>query len=272
MPAFQSLIPRIATAPRRLQLQGRMPTSSLRLSTLTLILAACWPGTPAPHRLTGTVASPAVWGVLELPKAPGPHPAVVLLPGSNGWRPDYARFARTFADSGFVALAIDYYAETGRGGSLDNGDRLWHTWQATVRNAVTYLYALPEVAGKPIGLVGYSRGAFLAISMAAAAPEVHAVVDFYGGGSDDDPPEAAIPTFPPVLILHGEADSIVPVRLAHRLYDRMRAHGGQVEMHLYPGAEHVFNAPWASTYSSQDAADAWARSVGFLRRQLGSTP
>jgi carboxymethylenebutenolidase len=94
------------------------------------------------------------------------------------------------------------------------------------------------------------------------------VVDFYGGGSDEDPAEARIPHFPPLLILHGEADSDIPVALAHRLYDRLRAHGGEVEMHLYPGAEHVFNGPWASGYSARDAADSWARTIDFLRRRL----
>jgi dienelactone hydrolase len=193
---------------------------------------------------------------------------VVLLPGSYGWRPDYARFARTFADSGFVALAIDYYAETGRGAGPAEESRNWPTWQATVRNAVAYVDTLAAVSGRPIGLVGYSRGAFLAISVATSAPPVKAVVDFYGGGSDEDPPEARIPQFPPLLILHGEADDVVPVALAHRLYERLRAHGGDVEIHLYPGAKHVFNAPWASTYSKSDAMDAWRRTIAFLKHRL----
>lgn len=237
------------------------------LLALSLAFAACTRA-PSPHRLTGPGVSPAVWGVLELPSSPGPHPAVILLPGSYGWRPDYARFARTFADSGFVALAIDYYAETGRGNSPAEERGHWPTWQATVGNAVSYLEATPAVAGRPIGLVGYSRGAFLAISVADSAPSVGAVVDFYGGGSDADPPENRIPQFPPLLILHGEADTDIPVALAHRLYQRMRAHGGDVEMHLYPGAEHGFNAPWSPSYSEPDASDAWHRTIIFLKRRL----
>lgn len=245
-----------------------MQVSRLRLIALPLVFAACSSSVPTPHRLTGSGVSPAVWGVLEVPSSPGPHAAVVLLPGSYGWRPDYARFARAFADSGFVALALDYYAETGRGASPAEESRNWPAWQATVRNAVAYLEATPAVAGRPIGLVGYSRGAFLAISVAASAPPIRAVVDFYGGGSDADPPEDQIPQFPPILILHGEADSVVPVTLAHRLYERMHAHGGDVEMHLYPDAQHVFNAPWASSYSQPDAADAWRRTIAFLKRRL----
>ncbi len=247
-----------------------MRVTRLPLLALPLVLAACTNQALTPHRLTASGISPAVWGVLELPSGPGPHPAVVLLPGSYGWRPDYARFARTFADSGFVALAIDYYAETGRGRSPAEESRNWPTWQATVRNAVAYLAVHPAVAGRPVGIVGYSRGAFLAISVADSAPLIRAIVDFYGGGSDADPPEGRIAEFPPTLILHGEADTEVSVALAHRLFDRLHSHGGDVEMHLYPGAQHVFNAPWASAYSEPDATDAWHRTIAFLKQHLAT--
>ncbi|MEO5799244.1 MAG: dienelactone hydrolase family protein [Gemmatimonadales bacterium] len=237
---------------------------------LSLLLAACTSVAPRTQRLTGPGVSPGVWGVLELPHTPGPHAAVILLPGSYGWRGDYAGFAKTFADSGFVALAIDYYAEAGRGDTPAQEQRNWSAWQATVRNAVAYLDTLPQVSSGHIGLVGYSRGAFLATSVAGSLPPIGAVVDYYGGGSDDDPSVEQIPKFPPLLILHGTADAEVSVDLAHRLYDRIKANGGTVEMHLYPGAGHVFNGPWAATYSAPEAADSWMRTISFLREKLAA--
>jgi carboxymethylenebutenolidase len=245
--------------------RGHMPV--VRLLALPLILAACTNGA-SPRLLTGAGVAPAVWGVLEVPASPGPHPGVILLPGSSGWRPDYARFAKAFADSGFVALAIDYYGETGRGESHEEENRNWPAWQATIRNAVTYLGVTPAVGGRPIALVGYSRGAMLAISVGASDPPIAAIVDFYGAGSDDDPPDNQISHFPPLLILHGDADSNIPVALAYRLYDRLHARGGDVEMHVYPNAEHGFNAPWAPGYSQPQATDSWARTIGFLKHRL----
>ena len=44
------------------------------------------------------------------------------------------------------------------------------------------------------------------------------------------------------------------------------AAGGQVEMHLYPWAEHAFNAYWAPWYSPEADADAWERMTDFLAR------
>ena len=242
-----------------------MPTSHLLV--LPLALAACNTG-PSPRLLTDPAITPGVWGVLEVPATPGPHPGVILLPGSGGWRSGYTRFAKAFADSGFVALAIDYYAVTGQGDTREDEMRNWPAWQATIRNAVSYLVATPAVAGQPVAVVGYSRGAMLAISVGASAPPTAAIVDYYGAGSDDDPPDNLMTTFPPLLILHGSADSNIPVGQAHRLFDRIHARGGDVEMHLYVNAEHGFNAPWSAGYSKAEANDSWGRTIDFLKRKL----
>jgi carboxymethylenebutenolidase len=108
----------------------------------------------------------------------------------------------------------------------------------------------------------------LAISVGASDPPISAIVAFYGAGSDEDPPDGLMANFAPLLILHGEADSDIPVALAHRLHDRIHAHGGDVEMQLYPNAEHGFNAPWAPGYSQAEATDSWSRTIDFLNRKL----
>lgn len=240
-----------------------------RLQVLALLLgsAACTDRS-SPSRLTGTGVTPAVWGVLRVPTSPGTHPGVILLPGSSGWHADYATFAKALADSGFVALAIDYYGETGRGNSRAGEIRRWPVWQATIRNAITLLSNASTVAGKPIALIGYSRGAMLAISTGASRPTITAIVDFYGAGSDDDPADSQIAHFPALLMFHGEADSNISVDVARRLYDRLHAHGADVELHVYPNTGHGFNTPWSPGYSSAAAADSWARTVAFLREKL----
>lgn len=223
-----------------------------------------------PERLSGPEVSPAVWGILERPRTPGPHAGVILLPGSAGWRPAYADLARMLADSGFVTLALDYYAETGPA-AVGSEDKLrkWPQWQATVRNAVAYLQASAPLSGRPVGLVGYSRGAFLAVSVASSVPAIAAVVDFFGGGGGGTQSlEQEVRDFPPLLILHGEADNVVPVSFAYQLRDAVIAQGGEVELHVYPGAGHAFSAPFSSTYSEPAASDALARTIEFLRRRL----
>lgn len=251
--------------------QGLWPPARLqaRLVLCLLVATACRPVSRAP-RLPGADGSPAIYGTLTLPTTPGPHPAVILLPGSAGWRPEYERLAKPFADSGVVALTLDYYGEVGRGVTRGQEKENWPAWQATIRNAVTWLQKSPAVAGQPVALVGYSRGAMLAISVGDSAPRVAAIVDLYGAGSDDDPPTDHLRTFPPLLILHGDADSNMPVALARRLYDRLHANGADVEVHIYPGAGHAFDLPWSPAYSPEAAADAWRRTIAFLRLRLAA--
>ena len=237
---------------------------------LALVLLARPASAQQPQRLTDTTVSPGVFGVLATPAITGRHPAIVLIPGSAGWRPAYAQLAQLFADSGFVTLAIDYYPETGRDSSRADKLRMWPVWQATIRNAIHYLQQLPMVSPQRVALVGYSRGASLAVSAARTEPAVRAVVDYYGaGGAGPDSLYVEVRDFPPLLILHGDADSLVPVQAAYDLRDRVLAHGGEVELHIYPGAQHGFNAPWAA-YSPAAAQDAWRRTMVFLRKQLGN--
>lgn len=240
------------------------------LALLLIILA--WPANVQAQqpRLLSPPGAPEVWGELVTPATPGPHPAVILLYGSTGWRAEYIDIARAFADSGFVALVLDYYAGTG-GAPIGSAEKLrkWETWRRTVRNAADYLRALPSVDGGRIALVGYSRGAFLAVSVGASIPSVVAVVDYYGGGGGGTHPLAEeVKGLPPLLILHGEDDGIVPVRFARELRAAAVAAGVPVEMRLFPGQRHAFNAPWVPTYSERAAQEAFAVTIAFLRARF----
>jgi len=234
-----------------------------------LLVSAANAQAQEPKLLSGPGVSPGVWGVLETPRLPGPHPGVVILHGSSGWRPAYAQYARALADSGYVALAINYFAETGRDTAWGQSSRMWLDWQAAIGSAAEYLRALPSVSKDHLGLVGFSRGAFLAVSVASSIPAVRAVVDFFGGiNTSTNSLENQVRNFPPLLILHGDADTIVPVRFAYFLMEAVRTNGGEVEMHVYSGAHHAFNATFGPTYNDSAASDSFRRTIEFLRRRL----
>ncbi len=222
-----------------------------------------------PRRLTKPDIIPAVWGLLVPSDYPGQNPGVILLTGSSGWKPAYVETAICLGQAGFTTLVVDYLSETGYESPLKFRRRHWPYWQAVVRNAVALLQADPSVDGSRLALVGYSLGAFLAVSLACSLPEVKAVVDFFGGGSSDDKVLNAQSTgFPPLLILHGDSDRVVPVRHAHSLHDAVVRNGGQVEMQIYHGAGHGFNAPWSQNFSADKASDSYLRMVSFLEKNL----
>ncbi len=67
---------------------------------------------------------------------------------------------------------------------------------------------------------------------------------------------------PPVLLLHGRADRLVPAAQSERLRAALDAADLDVELHQYDGADHMWlGAPDA-------ASDALDRTIGFLRRVL----
>jgi carboxymethylenebutenolidase len=245
---------------------------AMALSNCCFLLGCAGGCAREPAQMSPSQLASGVWGVLECPDEAGPHAAAVLLHGAVGWRPDLVDLASVLADEGLVTLVLDYYADTERtpGGS---GEKLaaWSGYQAAVRRAVEYLRSLPSVSGKPVGLVGFSRGAFLAVSVASSLPSVSAVVAFYGGGGGGPASlEEDVAGLPPVLILHGDADTVVPVDFAYALRDAVIAAGGRAELHVYPDVGHSFNAPSSPEYSATAAEDAHRRTIEFLQRELVS--
>ena len=215
-----------------------------------------------PQQLCARDASVCVTGVLAIPETAGPHPAVVVLHGADGWRTDIALLAKVLSDSGFVTLALDYYAGL-ESTSIWGPDRSrnWPHYQESVRNAVTYLQTLPNVSDRPVGLWGSSLGSFLAVSVAASIPAVEAVVGLSGGGgAEGEPIEKQVKGFPPILILHGDNDKIVPIEKAYELRDAVMKSNGEVELHAYPGMGHAF--------SGAAGADMVQRTVKFLKAHL----
>lgn len=47
-------------------------------------------------------------------------------------------------------------------------------------------------------------------------------------------------SYPPVMLLHGDADKVVPVSASRRFEERVRAAGGKVDLHIYAGLPHGF--------------------------------
>ena len=65
----------------------------------------------------------------------------------------------------------------------------------------------------------------------------------------------------PTLMVHGDADPVVPIEQMRAFADRARAAGAPVEVREYPGEGHGWSRP-------ETVADADARRVGFLEREV----
>jgi pimeloyl-ACP methyl ester carboxylesterase len=112
-------------------------------------------------------------GTMTLPRAPGRHPAVVLISGSGaqdrdetiaGHKP-FLVLSDRLTRSGYVVLRVD---DRGTGGSTGSVLNSTLTDIANdVRGAVDYLKATAEVDTAAIGLIGHSEGGYVAPIVAA---------------------------------------------------------------------------------------------------------
>jgi dienelactone hydrolase len=199
------------------------------------------------------------------PDASGKHPAVLLLPGSDGvtkHAEEYREAARLCARNGYVVLLVHYFDRYGIEQQTDpvKIKCLFLGLMATVSQAVQFAANLENVDDEHIALVGHSLGAYLALSVAPTekAPKIAAVVDFYGAlpGLFSKGAEQ----MPPTLILHGEPDQTVPVQEARNLEKRLKEKERIYDIHLYPDQGHGFQGVAKE--------DAIRRTLAFLEKHL----
>jgi acetyl esterase/lipase len=230
---------------------------------------------------------------LYLPEgAPGPVPVVVHVHG-GGWRRGSRRhplpalgvgFYPGLAASGIAVAAIDYRL---------SGEARYPAAVDDVRAAVAWAHsALPGygVTPGPVALWGDSAGGHLALLAALTGTGVDGVVAWFPvtdlaglrGQDDDDPatrealflgaPPARVPDLaraasplthahagaPPVLVLHGDSDTMVPADQSIRFAKALADAGGTVTLELVPGASHFWDG-------AADVPGIVARSAGFVR-------
>ncbi len=189
-------------------------------------------------------------------------PAVLLLHGRDGLvqgGPRYRPLARELAGHGLVVFLVEYFGGPRPAREVTDLTQFLG-WARRVETVLAHAAVGPTGRARPVGLVGFSLGGYLAVAVAARDRRVGAVVECSGGLPA--PLAGALGRMPPVLILHGEADLIVPVSEAARLRDALEAGGQPCETVLYPGEGHAF--------SPAIAQDAMRLAVAFLRRRLGA--
>jgi dipeptidyl aminopeptidase/acylaminoacyl peptidase len=208
------------------------------------------------------------------------------------WKP----FHQHLLTRGFAVLAPDPLGSTGHGrayaqalvggwGELDVAD-----CAAGVRAAVARGWCDPA----RVVASGGSSGGMLALLLAAQHPElVRAVVTLYpvtdlhdlattthrfesrysdwlvgelpGAAArcrEPSPITHAAELRVPVLVLHGDADVVVPPAQVEAFVDAVRAGGGTVEHHVYAGEGHGWS-------NESTIRDSYARIDDFLRRHAG---
>lgn len=194
-----------------------------------------------------------------VPPQAGEYPIVLALHGSSGLYSGSNQFPQMLADRGFAVFLPHFFETTGTTWASpptirDNAP----TWIIAISDALDFAQDHPRSDRRRIGIVGFSLGAYLALGLASQQSRVKAVVDFFGGMPDHFADQ--VRHLPPVLILHGDQDTVVPVSEAHKLEALYRARQAPYEIKIYPNANHGFNG--------FNMLDAGQRTYFFLKKYL----
>lgn len=211
--------------------------------------------------LTGG-APTTLTGFLFRPSAGGASPAIVGLHGCDGLyregniKDHYASWADILKTAGYTVLLVDSFGSRGHGNLCAiRGERPVRADRETPRDAygaLRYLQSRPDVKADRIGIIGWSNGGVALLwtltEISAARPKPLPSGDFRAAVAFYPACQSVLRAGPwsskiPLLVLMGEIDNFTPPKPCIELLERARKAGAPVEIHLYPGSYHVFDAP-----------------------------
>jgi carboxymethylenebutenolidase len=209
-------------------------------------------------------------GYLSIPES-GNGPGLIVIQEWWGLVDHIKDVCDRFAGEGFVALAPDlYHGKTTK--SPDEAGKLMMTMrideaEKDLRAAADYLAIQDSTTSKKIGVVGFCMGGALALYTATKNPKIGACVVFYGAHPNVKPDLPNLHA--PMLGLYADRDDFVTPDSVRELERKLKELGKDVQVKIYPDADHAFfNDARPEVYNAGAAADAWQRTLEFLRKNL----
>jgi carboxymethylenebutenolidase len=212
-------------------------------------------------------------GYLAMPSTTGSHPAVILIHEWNGLVSRVKETADSFAEEGYIALAVDLYS--GRVGS--NREENMSLVQETLAHPKTIIANLNAAAeflrnhkdsnGK-VAAIGWCYGGGVALSFALGGDHHDATAIFYGRLLTN--PEQLAHVDHEFYGTFVENDNGIPVQDVHDFTKALRSAGINNDIHIYDEVSHGF---WLHVdrnpgINTGPAIDAWQRLKMFLQRNL----
>ena len=214
-----------------------------------------------------------------------PLPAIIVL---HGWArpgvPGALRVegtARRLSEQGYVTLALSM-----RGWPPSSGwDDCGTAQPDDVAKAADWLATLD---GDSIGVLGFSLGGQVALLSGARSGRIKAIIAYFpitdvqrwgdttsnpgvryfyvplvcGTGNQNSPVHVAGQIHAPVLLIHGDRDTEVPIEQSLKMQEALRETDGHVELLVIAGGHHGFKG-------EQDK-QAWSAVTKFLSVHVGS--
>ncbi|SCB17366.1 carboxymethylenebutenolidase [Bradyrhizobium yuanmingense] len=132
-------------------------------------------------------------------------------------------------------------------------------WAAMLRDTQAAIDAVRSVG--PVGIIGFCLGGSIAFVAATRLTGLKAAIGYYGGAVvrfADETPKV------PTQLHFGEKDAGIPLADV----ETIKSKRPDVEVFIYPGAQHGFHCDERASYDKASADIAWPRSMDFFAKHL----
>lgn len=225
---------------------------------------------PQPAKTTGKMINyyNTANGYLARPDDAERHPGIILIHEWWGLNENMKLTADKLANEGYIVLAVDLY----NGKSAANADEARVLVSAVrpdeavanLKGAKAFLKET-ENATK-VGSFGYCFGGGQSMQLAVSGEPLDATVIYYGSLVTE--PALLEKIKWPVLGVFGELDTSIPVSRVNEFEEALADAGVEREIHVYPAVGHAFANPSNPGHAVGPTADAWAKTLAFLARNL----
>ena len=208
----------------------------------------------------------------------GKLPAVVMIHEWWGLNQNIKDMANLLAKQGFVVLAADLY----HGNVTDNPQVAIDLVQiarddqnssvANLQAAVKYLSLAPNVDSTKIASLGWCFGGGQSLQLALNSQEhpLAATILYYGTPLVTDKESLAKIKWP-VLGIFGDNDQAIPIPEINQFRTSLNQSGITNEIEIYKGVGHAFANPSGDNYAPKETADAWEKTLSFLKKYVVET-
>jgi carboxymethylenebutenolidase len=203
-------------------------------------------------------------------------PAVIMIHEYWGINDNIRSMANTLAkQAGYVVLAADLF----KGQSTNDPNQavqlvktVTSDPQEAISNlqiAVKYLSSLPFVDKSKIASIGwcFGGGQSLQLALHSGQHPLVATILYYGTPLVTDKQELSKIKWP-VLGIFGDRDQANPLPKINMFKAALNADGIINQIYIYKGLGHAFANPSGSNYAPQQTADAWQKTLAFLKRYV----
>ena len=203
-----------------------------------------------------------------------PMPAVIMIHEWWGLNEHIKNQADLLAKEGYVVLAVDLYrgevaTDSNRAMALASSVRNNSTSAIdNLQSAVNYVKSLEMVDGSRIASLGWCFGGDWSLQLALNSSDnpLAATIIYYGRPVTDTASLSSISW--PILGIFGDQDQAITVESVKQFASALNASGITNDIYLYEGVGHAFANPSLDNYAPKETADAWQKTIGFLRTYL----